>query len=620
MPRHRTTFAGPSSDPVGPAATPSAAAHPARRGAPDSAVDTAGTLVVDSARAALDTLPEAWRRTLGDLRAAHDTAGHTRHAGPEHIRSRSARASSSALAERHDPRLRQLAATGLDASWRHELALRIDTTSPHRVIVDRGDDYQAGRLGDRARQRAAAHIEPCALCTQLLPLFASSDAIVDAANAWVPDRRHRTPPVPYFRTGTSARPIGAGVATAVVAAATAGPVGVSSAVAAQITAGSPLTAISALIDGLAASLRRSRSAFTRGTTIAATATVCIVSLGIGTSIALSAAQSRVAFPMVLAAGQAAQAASASPRPAVPAEPRAEVFTKPSTPPGVPAEPGREQEPTQPVEAAPPIDGGGETPRTPTRAPVLRRDAPVHRPVLPAGGGSTGDGAPVAGATDRAAADGASGHGTPPTAPTAPTSTPTTPSPSTPSTAGEVTPPPTSPVDPAAPTTTGASAGTAANAAGSSATNAGASASTGSAGSADSGGSAGSTGSTPTASAGGNGSSAGNGTAGGSGSGSGQATGPTSGTTPSPNGPAAHNSGSTTADSGTAAGESQAPAAAPVLPVRPDPTPQANVAAPVAPPVPAASPSVSGTAGPTLTAGGSVLFDASIRPEPAPPMQ
>ena len=615
MPRHRTTFAGPSSDPVGPAATPSAAAHPARRGAPDSAVDTAGTLVVDSARAALDTLPEAWRRTLGDLRAAHDTAGHTRHAGPEHIRSRSARASSSALAERHDPRLRQLAATGLDASWRHELALRIDTTSPHRVIVDRGDDYQASRLGDRARQRAAAHIEPCALCTQLLPLFASSDAIVDAANAWVPDRRHRTPPVPYFRTGTSARPIGAGVATAVVAAATAGPVGVSSAAAvAQITAGSPLTAISALIDGLAASLRRSRSAFTRGTTIAATATVCIVSLGIGTSIALSAAQSRVAFPMVLAAGQAAQAASASPRPAVPAEPRAEVFTKPSTPPGVPAEPGREQEPTQPVEAAPPIDGGGGTPRTPTRAPVPRRDAPVHRPVLPAGGGSTGDGAPVAGATDSAAADGASGHGTPPTAPTAPTaptSTPTTPSPSTPSTAGEVTPPPTSPVDPAAPATTGASAGTAANAAGSSATNAGASASTGSAGS---------TGSTPTASAGGNGSSAGNGTAGGSGSGSGQATGPTSGTTPSPNGPAAHNSGSTTADSGTAAGESQAPAAAPVLPVRPDPTPQANVAAPATPPVPAASPSVSGAAGPTLTADGSVLFDASIRPETAPPTQ
>lgn len=617
MPRHRTTFAGPSSDPVGPATTPSAAAHPARRGAPDSAVDTAGTLVVDSARAALDTLPEAWRRTLGDLRAAHDTAGHTRHAGPEHIRSRSARASSSALAERHDPRLRQLAATGLDASWRHELALRIDTTSPHRVIVDRGDDYQAGRLGDRARQRAAAHIEPCALCTQLLPLFASSDAIVDAANAWVPDRRHRTPPVPYFRTGTSARPIGAGVATAVVAAATAGPVGVSSAVAAQITAGSPLTAISALIDGLAASLRRSRSAFTRGTTIAATATVCIVSLGIGTSIALSAAQSRVAFPMVLAAGQAAQAASASPRPAVPAEPRAEASTEPSTPPGVPAEPGREQEPTQPVEAAPPVDGGGETPRTPTRAPVPRRDAPVHRPVLPAGGGSTADGAPVAGATDRAAADGASGHGTPPTAPTAPTAptwTPTTPSPSTPSTAGEVTPPPTSPVDPAAPATTGASAGTAANAAGSSATNAGASASTGSAGS------TGSTGSTPTASAGGNGSSAGNGTAGGSGSGSGQATGPTSGATPSPNGPAAHNSGSTTADSGTAAGESQAPAAAPVLPVRPDPTPQANVAAPVAPPVPAASPSVSGTAGPTLTADGSVLFDASIRPETAPPMQ
>jgi hypothetical protein len=125
MPRHRPTFAGNSSDPSdqGPA-TPTSA-HSARRGASLPAPDDTGTLVVDTARAALDTLPDAWRRSLGDLRSAHGTPGHTRHADQEHTRFHSARASSLTLAERHDPRLRQLATTALDTNSRC-------ASTPHR--------------------------------------------------------------------------------------------------------------------------------------------------------------------------------------------------------------------------------------------------------------------------------------------------------------------------------------------------------------------------------------------------------------------------------------------------------------------------------------------------------
>jgi hypothetical protein len=172
MPRHRPPLASGHSQASTPPTAPPHGADRARRAPALPDPDDAGTLVVDTARAALDTLPEAWRRSLGDLRASPHGSAHTRHAESTHTRAHRAGGTSATLAERHDPRLRHLATTALDASWRHELALRIDTTSPHRVTVDRGDDYQAGRLGDRARQRAAQHIAPatsapgCSRCSR----------------------------------------------------------------------------------------------------------------------------------------------------------------------------------------------------------------------------------------------------------------------------------------------------------------------------------------------------------------------------------------------------------------------------------------------------------------------